>query len=379
MAFTDLETNSQTSAAYAIASAVDVPTVITDQEGVVLAVTDPPPPGFDRILPEINISVQFDGDSKDAVRAAIDQAVESGVCSNFILVNSEERELIIFRAGTDENALYLWQDALAREEHSRLLQKGLMHTSLLRGFAHEARNPLHAITGFAECLMNPQLENLTTNQKEYCQSILDAAKHILWLSDQLLDYSKLDSGSVNLELAPVDIHDVIEKSSALVRDFANKKGIVFHVEESHEVFPTIFADGRRLLSVIVNLLSNAIKFTPRGGRVELQTLVDDTNAYFIVSDTGIGIDPSHHQRIFEPYERSENGDHESSAGIGLALAKKIVEMHCGEISVASEAGCGSQFIVKMPLLPYASKLLEAANNVPTRRSGRESYHWGGLV
>lgn len=256
-----------------------------------------------------------------------------------------------------------------------------MHASLLGGFAHEARNPLHAITGFAECLMNPQLENLTANQKEYCQSILDAAKHILWLSDQLLDYSKLDSGRVNLDLAPVDIYDVLEKSSALVREFANKKGIALCVDESHEVFPTIFADGRRLLSVIVNLLGNAIQFTPRGGRVELQTLVDESNAYFIVSDTGIGIDPSHHQRIFEPYERGddcENGP-DAGAGIGLALAKKIVEMHGGEISVASETGRGSQFIVKMPLLPYASKLLEAANGVPARRNGRESYHWGGLV
>jgi signal transduction histidine kinase len=378
--FTEFELSSRASTAFAIVSASDIPTVVTDSTGVILGVTDPPPSGMERALPETNIRCLFDEMSRTAVQSLVEGAAESGTRGTVTLAGGESRELIVFRAGRGEEGLYLWQDARTRVDHSRLIQRGLMLASILDGFAHESRNPLHAITGFAECLVSPNASNLTANQKEYCQTILDSAKHILWLSEQLLDYSKLESGRVELELAPVDIVDLVQQADSLVRDLATRKRIQLQTDCRTEVLPTVFADGRRLLSVLSNILGNAIKYTPHGGRVDLEVLVDVSTVQFIVSDTGTGIDPSNHQRIFEPYERAVGGHgSEGGAGIGLALARKIVEMHGGEIALASEPGKGSTFVIKLPLMPRAGELTQTTEEASDSRTGACAYHWGGIV
>ncbi|MBI3818005.1 MAG: HAMP domain-containing histidine kinase [Planctomycetes bacterium] len=370
-----LEQISLTSTAQVLAQALDCPSMITDTKFIILAVTRPAPGGIEPcdVGTALDAHVQnFNG------RALVAQAAAAGDQGTPIILETRHFGNItytVYRVGSGDSSLLLWHDRDAREKIKQYRECGEKSVAILSGFSHEARNPLHAVLGYTECLLNPQSENLTPTQRDYCANILQSGKHLLWLCEQLEDFARLESGRVTMDVDPVDVHDLLDTSSMLVRERAARKDIELILDEPGEVMPTIFADGRRIATVLINLLVNAIKFTPRGGRVTAGVRFLAGDAYFLVSDTGIGIETSHQEAIFEPFDRGEfQFEGEFGSGIGLALAKRIVEMHSGEITVQSRPGEGSLFIVRIPTVANADGV---AGALPS--PAHQDMHWGGIV
>lgn len=353
MNYTGYETTDVQSIAVAIVKALDVPTLVTDVEGIILAITAAAPVGFAGVSPGSNVSDRICNFTDSNVVAALCEADDQGASVNLQFADdhakSFESEFTIFRVGSGEATVYLWQDRVARAQSKQFEEQGRAHVEMLSGFSVEVRNPLHALMGYAECLLNPKGDNLTDRQREYCNGVLQSGKRLLWLCDQLVDYSKLKSGRAEIDVEPVDAHDLLDTSLSMVRERADQKQIEISLDEPADVMPTIFGDGRRLATVLVNLLDNAIKYTPHGGRAIAGVRFVNSDVFLLVSDTGIGIAPAEQERIFEPFVRGD-GDTRRGAGISLALAKQIIEMHGGEITVQSEPGAGSLFIVRIPVV-----------------------------
>ncbi|HKE01253.1 MAG TPA: HAMP domain-containing sensor histidine kinase [Planctomycetota bacterium] len=220
---------------------------------------------------------------------------------------------------------------------------------MLATLSHEIRNPLHAVLGNASCLLEGAIGPLDARQTVCVEDIREAGKHLLWLSDQTLDVSKIEAKRDALDRAPVDSHDLLDVSVRLVRDRAARKGIAIEVDEPPGVLPTLLGDGRRLEQALVNLLVNAVKYTPAPGRVVAGVRVGGGHAAFFVADNGIGIDPADQARLFRPFERA--AEEIEGSGLGLALSRRIIELHGGQITVASEKRRGSLFAFRLPLVP----------------------------
>jgi Amt family ammonium transporter len=200
-------------------------------------------------------------------------------------------------------------------------------------------------------------------QKQCLDDILDSGRHLLGLIDELLDLSKIESGKMALNLKSIALTAVIASSYNTIMAILAPKKQSLDVKIA-EGFPKVYADEVRLRQVILNLLSNAAKFTPDGGKVGVEAVRKDDWCQVSVIDNGIGIKKEHQKSIFESfYQLDSNLTREKSGtGLGLAVAKQIIEKHGGRIWVKSKYGRGSQFIFTLPL---------AKTNVhPEERNGR---------
>ena len=218
--------------------------------------------------------------------------------------------------------------------------------------SHELRTPLNSIIGFSEVLEDELIGPLNSAQLEDVLYIHTAGHHLLSLINDILDLSKVESGKMELELDSFSLQGVIETSVGMQREKAMKHGITVSLEIQPEVDMEIEADERKLKQILFNLLSNAVKFTPDGGTVSLaaRKLPETAEVEISVSDTGIGIKEDDLPKLFHeftqlqiPYTKEYEG-----TGLGLALTKKLVELHGGRIWVESEFGKGSRFAFTMP-------------------------------
>jgi PAS domain S-box-containing protein len=215
--------------------------------------------------------------------------------------------------------------------------------------SHELRSPITSILVYNHLLRsNPhdagQIDRI-------CEIIERNARSQLGLIDDLLDTARIVSGKLRLDMRPTDIVPVLVNIHNVVRPAAEAKGIKLRVHYG-QTSEMIIGDSGRLQQVIWNLLSNAIKFTPAGGRVELWLERNDEDIYIIVSDTGTGIDPEFLPYIFDCFRHADSSSSpkRGGLGLGLTLAKHLVELHGGTIEAASEGiGFGSVFTVKLPL------------------------------
>jgi signal transduction histidine kinase len=249
----------------------------------------------------------------------------------------------------------LLESKVAAEQASRA------KSEFLASMSHELRTPLNAVIGFSQVLANQTYGQMNERQMEYLTSILAGGRHLRKLVDDVLDLAKVDSGHLTLDLAKVSVADDIPEVVGVVQALAQQKNITVTVEVK-EPLPAITADRMRVQQVIYNLLSNAIKFTDPGGHV---TVTADTlssvgpNGSCVVrirvADTGIGIKAEDQARIFDKFERgaSTSAREQEGTGLGLALTRKLVELHGGHISVESEGvkGRGSLFTVLLPQAP----------------------------
>ena len=244
---------------------------------------------------------------------------------------------------------------LVLEEASR------MKSEFLANMSHELRTPLNSIIGFAELLKDGVAGELTKTQQEHATLIHDGGQHLLAVINDILDLSKVEAGRMDFEPAELGLASRLNASLAMLREKALKR----RVQLALEIEPgleTIQADERKFKQVLYNLLSNAIKFTPVGGRVGVAAKrarrADDTGREFeaveiAVEDTGIGIAAEDLARLFQPFmqfDASLARRHEG-AGLGLAMVKRLVELHGGGVEVASEVGKGSRFSFWLPLQP----------------------------
>jgi GAF domain-containing protein len=252
-----------------------------------------------------------------------------------------------------QSALAIQNARLFREieEKSRQIEAANRHKSeFLANMSHELRTPLNAIIGFSEVLQERLFGELNEKQAEYTDDILTSGRHLLSLINEILDLSKVEAGRMELELATFDLPLAIENARTFVRERATKHGINLDVTIDERLGDFV-GDERKIKQVLLNLLSNAVKFTPEGGRIGINARQADGSVEISVSDTGIGIAPEDQAKIFEEF-RQVGGDYAhktEGTGLGLTLAKKLVELHGGRIWVESEVGRGSTFTFILPI------------------------------
>ena len=184
--------------------------------------------------------------------------------------------------------------------------------------------------------------------EEYLQDILSSGKHLLSLINDILDLSKVEAGRMELELGTFSLREALENGLTMLRERASRHGIGLGLEVDPAV-DLIEADERKVKQVIFNLLSNAVKFTRDGGRVEVTARRVDGEVQMAVQDTGIGIAPEDQEHIFEEFRQVGQGAARTEGtGLGLALAKRLIDLHGGRIGVESEPGVGSTFTFTLP-------------------------------
>jgi signal transduction histidine kinase len=238
------------------------------------------------------------------------------------------------------------------DDKSRELEAASRHKSeFLANMSHELRTPLNAIIGFSQVLRERMFGEVNEKQEEYLDDILSSGNHLLSLINDVLDLSKVEAGQVELELAPFSLRDALERGVVMVRERATKDGVRVELAADPGV-DVVEGDERRIRQVIFNLLSNAVKFTPAGGTVDVSAAQVDGEVRVSVADTGPGLAPEDHERIFEEFQQAEAGvEQHEGTGLGLALSKRLVELHGGRIWVDSELGKGSTFVFTLPARP----------------------------
>jgi signal transduction histidine kinase len=224
-------------------------------------------------------------------------------------------------------------------------------TRFLARMSHELRTPLNAIIGFSEVLARRSFGSLNAKQAEYVEDIVESGQHLLALVDDLLDLTKIETGAVEPNAAPVDLAELLAGTAALFKEQTARRRITLtlHVADG---LPTLEADARQLKQVVFNLLANAVRFTPAGGTIVLAAHEDGPRVLTSVSDTGPGVAPEDREAIFEEFRQgSPTGGTKGGTGLGLPLARRLVEAHGGRLEVASRPDEGSTFTVSLPIRP----------------------------
>ncbi len=215
--------------------------------------------------------------------------------------------------------------------------------------SHELRTPLNAILGYSELILSETFGALNRQTQDYLQHIHSAGTRLLDEIQNILDIACIETNSLDLCLEPLPPALVAEKAIALVGHQAELKNLTVDVQSDMRLAP-FQADRKRMVQVLVNLLLNAIKFTDRGGSIGLEVRQTDADTRFCVWDTGAGIDPIHLKRIWEPFGRVENAylGGAGGAGLGLTLARHLVELQGGEIALDSHPGQGCRVTLRFP-------------------------------
>ena len=249
----------------------------------------------------------------------------------------------------EERTRELQQALTELSRKGRQLEVASEHKShFLANMSHELRTPLNAIIGFSQVLRQRLFGPINEKQEEYLDDILSSGNHLLSLINDVLDLSKVEAGQVELEVASFSLREALERGVVMVREPATKHGVRLSLELAPGV-DLVEGDERRLRQVIFNLLSNAVKFTPEGGEVVVATASRDHEVLISVTDTGPGIPLEDHERIFEEFQQTDVGvQQREGTGLGLALSKRLVELHGGRIWVESEPGHGSRFVFTLP-------------------------------
>jgi signal transduction histidine kinase len=216
--------------------------------------------------------------------------------------------------------------------------------------SHELRTPLNAIIGFSEVLSDRMFGEINEKQADYLKDIHESGKHLLSLINDILDLSKIEAGRMDLDLSTFHLPTALSNAMTLIRERAQRHSIQLGLDVDSRL-NEMEADERKVKQILLNLLSNAVKFTPDGGRVDVIAKMDTTKVAIAVKDTGIGIAPEDHAAVFEEFKQVGR-DYTRKAegtGLGLALTKRFVELHGGEISLASAPGKGSTFTITLPI------------------------------
>jgi signal transduction histidine kinase len=313
-----------------------------------------------------------------SARAALAQVQRRGLDLPFIIVSGaigEDAAVEAMRAGAHD---YLIKDRLARlapslrrevgealtrregraareQAEQAMRDKRLAEDSnqargrFLATMSHELRTPLNAIIGFSELLVEQLVGELNPVQKEYLSHVLASGRHLLTLINEVLDISRIDAGRLELRRMHTDLAVLASGVFESVKPLADKRDITIQ-RVLPEDLPMVWVDPVRVKQVLYNLLSNAIKFTGRGGSVRLTVRQEGTTTIIAVDDTGVGIAESDLPRLFREFERIGDGKGAATegTGLGLALARRLVELHGGALTVKSVVDVGSTFTVSLP-------------------------------
>ncbi|MBI3968752.1 MAG: response regulator [Chloroflexi bacterium] len=230
-----------------------------------------------------------------------------------------------------------------------------MKTEFVSLVSHELRTPLTSIKGYVDLLVNGEVGELSADQQEFLEVVKSNADRLAALINDLLDVSRIEAGKVELRLDAVDVEELLQNVAASLRPQVVAKRQSLHVEATTAIPPAL-ADAGRVTQILVNLLSNAHKYTPVGGTITARLRVDGERLRIDVQDTGVGLSTEEQSRLFTKFFRARNRATEGSTGtgLGLVIARSLVELHGGTIEVTSAPGAGSTFSFTLPRVRTAS-------------------------
>jgi CheY-like chemotaxis protein len=246
--------------------------------------------------------------------------------------------------------------------------------------SHELRTPLNAILGMTESLQENMFGTVNDRQLDALQTVERSGNHLLELINDILDLAKIESGQIDLDFAIASIPSIAQASLEFVKQQALKKQIQLTIKLAPNL-PNLLIDERRIRQALINLLNNAVKFTPTGGGAvtlevtQLPSVLNKTTnttqdyLQISISDTGIGIAPENIQKLFQPFIQIDSALNRQfeGTGLGLALVKRIVELHGGYVDLTSELGVGSCFSILLPCLPLTNRQTEiGSSNRPVK-------------
>jgi signal transduction histidine kinase len=243
-------------------------------------------------------------------------------------------------------------DAAAKNAKEAMLvaqAADLAKTKFLANMAHELRTPLNAIIGFSEII---KLDNIQARDRypQYAEYIHDAGILLLDIINGLLDLARIEAGKVDLEEQLVVVGELIQSAIRTIDPIAHKKSIDVKCELPHAA-TLIRVDQTKFRQIMLNLLSNGVKFTEPRGHISIGCRVDSSGDLVIsIKDTGIGIAPEHLQRVLRPFEQVADPltKENEGAGLGLAIARALIELHGGELVLTSDLGAGTTVALKLP-------------------------------
>jgi PAS domain S-box-containing protein len=280
------------------------------------------------------------------------------------LLHAHDKLALIVQERTRELARSNVQQQELSVINRRLAELSRAKSDFLANMSHELRTPLNSVIGFSEVLQDQLYGPINEKQQEYVNNILTSGRHLLSLINDILDLSKVESGKMELEPSDFPLRELLNTSLMMLKQKAQKGGITLHLELAPQADVSILADQRKLKQIMFNLVSNAVKFTPAGGAVDVSAQRDGDFIEITVADTGVGIRKEDIPKLFQaftqlesPYTKGYEG-----TGLGLALTRRLVELHGGRIWLESEFGTGSRLRFTIPLTQEAAK--EAPANRP---------------
>ena len=260
-----------------------------------------------------------------------------------------------------------------KEAEMEALTASRAKSDLMANMSHELRTPLNAIIGFSDTIINEMFGPIGNDKyQEYMDDINHSGKHLLELINDILDVSAIEAGAVELHEEVIDISSVVDSAIRLIAPRADKGKVSVSSSIGAETLQ-IYMDERRAKQIFLNLLSNAVKFTPEGGEVSVSSWVNEDGSLSIsVADTGIGMDEGEVAKALSVFGQVDSGldrKHEGT-GLGLPLAKRLVEQHEGTLEIKSKKGHGTHIIVTFP-----SKRIRLISDCPTFRATQSDDVW----
>ena len=224
-------------------------------------------------------------------------------------------------------------------------------SQFLANMSHEIRTPMNGVLGMLQLL---ELSFLTPEQQKYVHTIRTGGESLLSIINEILDFSKVEAGKVELESVPLQIHPLLQSVADLLQTKAEEKGLSIFLDVHPDIPEILYGDVSRLRQVLINLIGNAIKFTEKGHiHITVESVgqsISQTQLYFQIRDTGIGIQPEQMTRLFQPFMQADASTTRKygGTGLGLAISMGLVQMMGGDMGVQSQLGKGTNFYIMIP-------------------------------
>ncbi|HUT48063.1 MAG TPA: HAMP domain-containing sensor histidine kinase [Alphaproteobacteria bacterium] len=269
------------------------------------------------------------------------------------------------QAQTSLQALYRQRKVSDLAHHAMLEAEAASRakSEFLTNVSHELRTPLNAIIGFSEVMSKGMLGPIdNAKYLEYATDISNSGHHLLALINDILDLAKIEAGKLELREELVDLRSVISACFAIMKERAHLAEIQMKATLP-DALPPLLVDELKLKQIVINMLSNAVKFTPRGGHVRIAAAIEDGDLVIRIADTGIGIAPDDIQKALDPFTQIDSSlaRRYEGTGLGLPLAKRLIELHDGKLAIESVPGAGTCITLTFPSRRLANTQNKAAS------------------